>query len=161
MRWDEFERACPELAEEGRRRFVADQLVLLGTNRKDGWPRISPCEVDLAAGHLFLGMMWRSMKALDLHRDPRVVVHTVQCDREAAQGDLKLYGQAVEITDAALRAAFRQAIKARINWAPEEPRFHLFSLDIAWASLVTFGERQTILRWDPSRGLRTQTRTHA
>jgi hypothetical protein len=158
MRWEEFERACPELAAEGRRRFVADQLVLVGTNRKDGWPRISPCEVDLAAGHLFLGMMWRSMKALDLRRNPRVVVHTVQCDRAAARGDLKLYGRGVEITDPELRAAFRQAIKARIDWAPDEPGFHLFSLDVAWASLVAFGDVQTITRWDPSQGLRRHVR---
>jgi hypothetical protein len=158
MRWDEFEQACPELAAEGRRRFLADQLVLLGTNRKDGWPRISPCEVDMVDGHLCLGMMWRSMKALDRCRDPRVIVHTVQCDREAASGDLKLYGRAVEIDDPALRAAYRSAIKARIDWAPDEPLFHLFSLDIAWASFVTFGGGQTIKVWDSARGLRTEVR---
>lgn len=160
MRWDQFEAACPEFAAEGRRRFTHDQLVLLGTNRRDGWPRISPCEVDLAAGHLFLGMMWRSMKALDLRRDPRVIVHTVQCDREAASGDLKLYGRAVEIGERALRAAFRAAIKTRINWAPEEPRFHLFALDVAWASFVKFGGGQTIKTWDPARGLRQRVRDH-
>lgn len=160
MRWDEFEQARPELAAEGRRRFQQDQLVLVGTNRKDGWPRISPCEVDLAAGQLFLGMMWRSMKALDLRRDPRMVVHTVQCDREAARGDLKLYGRGIEIHDRDLRDAFREAIKARIDWAPEEPRFHLFSLDIAWASLVTFGDGQTITVWDPERGVRLARRAH-
>ncbi len=55
MRWDEFEQTCPELAAEGRRRFTADELVLLGTIRQDGWPRISPCEVDFAEGHLLLG----------------------------------------------------------------------------------------------------------
>lgn len=160
MRWDQFEGACPELAAEGRRRFTADQLALLGTNRKDGWPRISPCEVDFVEGHLLLGMMWRSMKALDLRRDPRIVVHTVQCDREASSGDLKLYGRAIEISDPALRSAFRTAIMARINWAPDEPHFHLFSLDIAWASFMQFGGGQTIKVWDPAHGLRTEVRDH-
>jgi hypothetical protein len=56
-----------------RARLVRDQLVMVGTLRKDGWPRISPCQVDIAAGHLLLGMMWRPAKALDLARDPRVV----------------------------------------------------------------------------------------
>ncbi|MGH9429051.1 MAG: pyridoxamine 5'-phosphate oxidase family protein, partial [Terriglobia bacterium] len=74
MRWAEFTAACPELAEMAQRRFVRDQLVLVGTLRTDGWPRISPCEVDIAAGHLFLGMMWRSTKALDLLRDSRLIV---------------------------------------------------------------------------------------
>jgi hypothetical protein len=63
---------------------------MVGTLRKDGWPRISPCEVDFAAGHLFLGMMWRSAKALDLSRDSRVVVHSVTCNREGSDGDVKL-----------------------------------------------------------------------
>lgn len=100
------------------------------------------------------------MKALDLRRDARVVVHTVQCDREAGEGDLKLYGRALEIGDPALRAAFRAAIKARIDWAPDEPHFHLFALDIAWASFVTFGGGQTIMIWDPARGLRKEVRDH-
>ena len=51
------------MAEE---RFRKDELVMLGTLRADGSPRISPCELDVAEGHLFLGMMWRSKKALDL-----------------------------------------------------------------------------------------------
>ncbi len=90
MQWDQFVQACPGLAEVARKRFIRDQLVLVGNLRSDGWPRISPCEVDIAAGHLFLGMMWRSTKAMDLLRDPRLVVHSVQCNREATEGDLKL-----------------------------------------------------------------------
>jgi hypothetical protein len=154
MRWEEFVEACPELAEMAQKRFVRDQLVLVGTLRSDGWPRISPCEVDIAAGHLFLGMMWRSTKALDLLRDPRVIVHSVQCDREAGDGDIKLYGRAIEIRDPSLRAAYRDAIKARIDWAPAEPSFHLFSADIERAAYVVFGGGQRIVTWDSERGLR-------
>lgn len=156
MRWEEFVSACPELAHIGQARFERDQLVLVGSLRKDGWPRISPCEVDIAAGHLFLGMMWRSAKALDLLRDPRVAVHSVTCDREGGQGDLKLYGRAVDVHDASLRKIFREAIKARIDWAPDEPSYHLFSIDIARAAFVTFGNGQQIMVWDPVRGLRTR-----
>ena len=50
MRWDEFTDACPELAGMARDRFAADEMVLLGTIRKDGRARISPCEIDFAAG---------------------------------------------------------------------------------------------------------------
>jgi hypothetical protein len=92
MEWRAFAGACPELAEMAEERFARDQLVLLGTVRRDGSPRISPCEVDVVAGHLFLGMMWRSPKALDLYRDPRLVVHSVTCNREGTDGDIKLYG---------------------------------------------------------------------
>ena len=44
--------------------------MLVGTIRKDGTPRISPNEPDFAVGRLFVSMMWRSKKALDLLRDP-------------------------------------------------------------------------------------------
>jgi hypothetical protein len=57
MRWDEFAEACPEIAALAQRRFAKDEVVMVGTLRKDGSPRISPVEPELAAGHLFLGMM--------------------------------------------------------------------------------------------------------
>jgi len=159
LRWEEFVTACPELGEQAQERFVRDELVLLGTLRSDGWPRISPCEVDMAEGYLMLGMMWRSPKALDLQRDPRLVVHSVQCDRHAAQPDFKLYGRAAEITDPSLREAFREAIRARIDWAPDEPSFHLFTLDVARAASLAFGGgREQVTTWDPKRGLRTRTK---
>ncbi|MGH2682982.1 MAG: pyridoxamine 5'-phosphate oxidase family protein [Actinomycetota bacterium] len=156
MRWDEFEEQCPEIAKTARDRFAHDELVMLGTLRKDGSPRISPCELDLTAGHLFLGMMWRSPKALDLKRDPRIVVHSVTCNREGTEGDVKLYGRAVDVTDGELRAAYREAIRNRIDWAPDEGTYHLFSLDVGGAAHVIFGggeERVTV--WHPETGLRS------
>src|SRR5213594_2952279 len=92
MQWESFIKACPEISEVARARFIRDQLVMVGTLRADGWPRISPCEIDIAAGHLFLGMMWQSKKALDLIRDPRLVVHSVTCNREGTDGDVKRQG---------------------------------------------------------------------
>jgi Pyridoxamine 5'-phosphate oxidase len=157
MQWDEFERACPDLAHEARARFEKDQLVMLGTLRRDGWPRISPCEVDFAAGHLFLGMMWRSPKALDLLRDPRITVHSVTVNREGTHGDIKLYGRVVDIPEPELREAFREAIKQRIDWAPTEPDYHLFSLDVERAGTLRFGGVKRVAAWDPELGLRRWT----
>lgn len=155
MRWEEFEAACPDVAKIARDRFASDQLAMLGTVRSDGWPRISPCEVDFGAGHLFLGMMWRSKKALDLLRDSRINVHSVTCNREGTDGDVKLYGRAVEVTDAPLRSAFRDAIRARIDWSPEEPSYHLFSVDIHRAAYIVFtGAGHQVAVWDPTAGLR-------
>jgi hypothetical protein len=159
MPWDAFERACPELAELGNDRFGRDQLVMLGTLQADGSPRISPCEVDIASGHLFLGMMWRSPKALDLLRDPRIVVHSVTCNREGTDGDLKLHGRAVEVTDPALRETYRAAIRTRIDWAPDEGTYHLFSLEVERAAYVVFGEgEERITTWNPQAGLRKWTK---
>jgi hypothetical protein len=158
--FEEFAAACPAIAGLARVRFTQDQLVMVGTLRKDGWPRISPCEVDFAAGELFLGMMWQSMKALDLLRDPRLVVHSVTCNKEGTDGDIKLYGRARDIQDPALRPAFQDAIRARIDWAPDEPEYHLFALDVERASYVKFGGEQQTMTWDPERGFRERTEQH-
>jgi len=155
VRWDAFEAACPRIAEVGRERFERDELVLLGTIRPDGSPRVSPCEVDLAAGRLFLGMMWHSRKATDLTRDPRVAVHSVPSDRMNPGGDVKLYGRAVQEQDPEVREAFREAIRRRIDWAPKEPSYHLFSLDVTSAAYLRFAEDGgDAWVWDEADGFR-------
>jgi hypothetical protein len=161
MDWNGFLRACPEIGRPAEERFARDELVLLGTLTRDGWPRISPCEVDIVGGHLLLGMMWRSPKALDLRRDPRITVHSVQCDRKAAEPDLKFSGRASEIEEPALRDAYRAAIKARIDWEPEEPNYHLFSFEVEWAASVAFSGdgHETVVTWDPRGGLRTRRKS--
>ena len=159
MRWDTFEDACPEIASMATARFENDQLVMVGTLRKDGSPRISPNEVDLAAGRLFVSMMWRSKKALDLLRDPRVVIHSVTCDKSGSDGDIKLYGRVVDERDPQVREAFRDAIRARIDWAPDEPAFHCFSLDVESAGYTRFSESDghRALAWSPDGGIRELT----
>ena len=47
MRWGEFAAAAPALASFLRERLSATGILLLGTLRADGWPRISPCEAYL------------------------------------------------------------------------------------------------------------------
>src|SRR5947207_14587082 len=154
MRWDVFAKRCPELAKLGEERLRARELCLVGTLRKTGYPRISPCEPDFVDGELMLGMMWRSPKALDLQRDPRCVVHSVVSDRMGTEGDFKLYGRAVDVRDAARRSRYRETIKARLDWEPSEPEFHIFAIDVESAGFVIFGEERYGLAWDPSRGLR-------
>lgn len=155
MRWDAFEQACPEIAGLARDRFAKDEVVLVGTLRRDGSPRVSPNECDFTAGRLFVSMMWRSRKALDLLRDPRVVVHSAPSDRMNPGGDIKLYGRIVDEQDPAVRRAFRDAIRARIDWAPDEPEYHCFSVDVTSAGYTVFGEGGShALAWDQERGLR-------
>ena len=154
MWWDAFERTCPEIGELARARFERDQLVMLGTIRLDGSPRVSPNECDFAEGRLFVSMMWWSRKALDLLRDPRIVVHSVTTNNDGTDGDVKIYGRAVDEQDPELRAAFREAIRRRIDWAPDEPEYHCFSIDVRSAGYVRFGDRAEALTWDAERGLR-------
>jgi hypothetical protein len=154
MRWDEFAAAVPELAALGEERLRAKELCLVGTLRKNGWPRISPVEPEFVDGELLLGMMWQSPKALDLLRDARLVVHSVVSERSGKEGDFKLYGRAVDVQEPERRTAYRAAIKARIDWEPPEPNYHLFAIDIDSAGFVTFAEPRYGLAWDPEKGLR-------
>jgi hypothetical protein len=154
MQWDEFAKQCPEIAKLGEERLRKNELCMVGSIRKDGSPRISPSEVDFAAGQLLLGMMWQSKKALDLLRDPRCAIHSCVCDRMGTEGEFKLYGEAVDIQDPDLRETYRQAIFARIGWEPEEPKYHLFAIDIASAAFATFADEHYALAWDPAKGLR-------
>lgn len=154
MRWDEFEETCPEIAALASERFRAHELCMVGTLRADGSPRISPCELDFAAGSLLLGMMWRSRKALDLLRDPRCVLHSCTTDRMGTEGDAKLYGRAEDVRDPALRETYREAVRARIDWAPEEPEFHVFAFHVERAGYITFAEPRRVMAWDERHGLR-------
>ncbi|MBA3364110.1 MAG: pyridoxamine 5'-phosphate oxidase family protein [Actinomycetota bacterium] len=154
MRWNEFADACPEIADPAAQRFRAQELCMLGTLRADGSPRISPCELDFAAGHLILGMMWQSRKAFDLLRDPRCILHTCTTDRMGTEGDAKIYARAVDVQDPELRTTYRETVKERIDWAPEEPKFHAFSIDVESAGFISFAEPKTVIAWDPSRGTR-------
>jgi hypothetical protein len=99
-----------------------------------------------------LGMMPNSRKSHDLERDPRITVMTPQCDREAKRGDFKLYGRAVEVTDAALRELYAVTIEAAISWRPTEP-YPLLSVEIDSATYISFGAKRRLLRWTPGGGV--------
>ena len=136
LTWDEFKDAAPELAALGKERFEATGLVLVGSLRKNGWPRISPVEPLFADGQLYLGMMWQSRKALDLKRDSRCTVHNTVSSRDGREGEFKVYGRAVEVTDLEARRRYGDALYEKIGFKPEEPEYHLFSIDVEIASFA-------------------------
>ena len=133
-------------------RLKAAGLVLLGTNRSGGWPRISPIEAFVVDGELMLGMMWQSRKALDLLRDPRLTIATVQTERDPTYGDLKLYGKAVDVPERSRRKAYGDHLDAAISFRPEEP-YHLFAADIQHAGYISFGNERRMVRWSVANGM--------
>jgi hypothetical protein len=153
MNWGAFAAASPELAALGRERFERRELCMLGTLRPNGWPRISPCELDLVGDELLLGMMWQSPKARDLLRDDRCVVHSCTSDRNGTEGDFKLYGRARDEHDPSVRDAYRAAVRARIDWEPTDP-FHLFAIAVESAGFVIFSPESYAMAWDATRGTR-------
>ena len=147
--WATFEQEAPELAAVGTDRFASTGLALVGTSRRDGSPRISPCEPFIVDGDLYLGMMWQSKKALDLIRDPRCVVHSTVSDKMGTEGEFKAYGLALDVPEPERRAAYNRTLQEQIDWSPEGD-FHLFALDLTAVGYCRFHEgTQVIRRWRP------------
>ena len=99
--WRDLEGAAPELAAAIEQRFADHKHALLATLRRDGSPRISGIETTFRNGELWLAMMPDSTKTADLRRDPRFALHAAPIDLELVDGDAKINGRAIEVTDPA------------------------------------------------------------
>jgi len=103
--------------------------------------------------------MWQSKKALDLIRDPRCLVHSVVSNKDGSEGEVKLRGRAVDVTDKRLRERSAQDSFDTTGWRPEEP-YHLFWLDIEDAAYIKFSETgdQTVKTWHAGRDEQSRVR---
>lgn len=137
LTWQEFAQQDPQLAALGEERLDRNGLVMLATLRKNGWPRISPVEPLFFSGQLYLGMMWRSQKALDLLRDPRCSIHNAVSDRHGTEGEFKVYGRAINVTDQGERERYMEAMCKKIDLPNEPGEFHCFALDLDSAAANT------------------------
>ena len=151
--WGEIETEAPELAKLARERFDAHVHKTLATLRRDGSPRISGIETEFRDGEMWLGMMWRSVKALDLQRDPRFALHSGSDDPpdepSTWMGDAKVAGRAEEVTD-------RERVEeVQGEKAPSGPS-HLFRCDVSEVVVVRVGEpadHLVIESWHEGRGV--------
>src|SRR5258708_6658115 len=94
-----------------------------------------------------IGAMTWSQKAADLRRDPRYVLHSAVTGPDSGEGELKLFGSAVE-AEAELHSAAAEA------WWSTWPSGTaiVFALHIAQAVFISWETGQglmTIHRWDP------------
>src|SRR3989442_14447116 len=99
MRWKEFEAGAPDMAAFAREQLEQTRVMIIGTIRRDGTPRISLIEPCILDGELYLGMMWQSRKALDLLRDPRLVLHNPIYSSTGEESEISLHGRTVDIHD--------------------------------------------------------------
>jgi hypothetical protein len=150
--WSEFAAAAPALAERVQQRFDAHRHKTMATLRKDGSPRISGTETQFEDGELWIGSMWKAVKALDLQRDPRYAIHSATVDPEApGWSEAKIAGVAHEVVD-------KDEINRRNGEAANDGESHLFRLDITEASAVYLNDAKTKLVievWTPEKGVRT------
>jgi hypothetical protein len=146
-RWCEIEQEAPELAAAARQFLDAGVHKTLATLRRDGAPRISGTEMEIRDGDLWFGGMWRSVKALDLQRDPRFALHSPSPSPPDWRGDAKLSGRAEEVTD--------PEVVARMTQGAPPGSSHLFRADITELSVVRLaesGDSLVIESWHAGRG---------
>jgi len=121
----------------------------LATLRQDGAPRISGIELEFVDGDVVMGMMPGSVKAADLRRDARMVIHAASDDpptedASAWLGDAKIAGRAVEVA-------------GESSGLPS----NRFRIDISEVVLTRVGQpadHLLIESWHPGRGLERRTR---
>ena len=155
--------AAPDLGTRVQDRFESTGLALLATLRRDGAPRISGIETFFGLGDLWLGMMPRSLKAKDLQRDGRFALHAATADKDMTDGDAKIAGVAIEVTEGAQRAAYARGFAEATGYDPNDAGdFHLFRLEVTEVVHLTIApERDAMLieRWSPGRAVETIRRS--
>lgn len=154
MHWSDIQLAQSALARLGQRRLIEPGIVLVATIRQDGTPRVSPVEPLLMDGDLWLSMMWQSTKALDLLRDPRILVHSVITTRDGAEGEFKIRGTARPERDPVVQRRYASVAANSLGWDPQPGRFHLFAVDIGDVTFISYDTAtgdQHLASWPPGR----------
>jgi hypothetical protein len=152
--WDKLTADAPDLAAAVRRSFDQGKHKVMATIRRDGAPRVSGTEVTFADGEVWLGSMPDSVKARDLRHDPRVALHSPTVDESMAQGDAKLSGRAIEVTDPGVIDRFVKAMTEQAGYPPPPGPFHLFRVDLAEAVCTRVeGDHLVIDSWHEGRGV--------
>lgn len=136
--WAEFEAAEPRFAARVRRLLTVRKHLTMATLRRDGSPRISGTEVQLADGELRIGSMPGAVKALDLRRDPRIAIHGPTTDPPKGRrwrGEAKIAGRAIEL--------------------PSTDEAHAFRIDLDEAVITSVEDGRLVVEsWRPERGYR-------
>jgi Pyridoxamine 5'-phosphate oxidase len=158
MAWHDLEEFAPEIARLGRERLEQTRVVLLGSLRADGSPRISPVEPYLAHGELLFGAMSWSAKVRDLLRDPRCVLHSAISDPDSGAGELKLHGRAT-VADEQTRDGCRE------GWWLDRPTDEaaVFSVAIGEATFVSWDTEHglmTVRHWSAKQGYKESSRSY-
>ena len=147
----------PEFAARVRACFDAHRHKILATLRADGAPRVSGIEATFAVGELWLAGMPRSVKFADLRRDPRLALHSGSDEPDTFTADAKVSGRAVEVSDAAERAAFGEA-----TGNPADGDYELFRIDVDQVVLTAVAPEKDALvisSWRPGGRLMEVRRT--
>lgn len=159
----ELETAAPEIGEPIRARLEATGIGLVATLRRDGSPRISPFEVSILDGSLYVGSMPGATKAQDLRRDGRACLLTPVADKDDLGGEGKLFLDVREIADpgeagAVLRGMTEGTEMAETDFG-DSPMFELRITGAAWQRVND--DHWDTLSWNENDGVRHRRREGA
>jgi hypothetical protein len=139
----------PALGAAAHERLIKPGVLLVGTTRRDGSARISGVEPLVMNGDLWLSMMRSSTKALDLARDPRILLHSIVTGPEAA-AEIKVRGTVRAETSPDVQRLYAETVAAEIGWRPVVGQFTLFAVDIEDVTYIGYdaeSSAQHVARW--------------
>ncbi|MCU1501097.1 MAG: pyridoxamine 5-phosphate oxidase, partial [Ilumatobacteraceae bacterium] len=157
--FDALRQLAPTLARPIGERFLATGLGMLGTVRLDGSARVSPIEVTIQDGHLYVGSMPGARKAQDLARDARCCLVTPLADKHDTSGEGKLFCLARFVDDeeeAARVLGNALAADVDLDAFAGSPCFELQIVGAAWQYVE--GETFRTISWSAATGLRRRER---
>ncbi len=158
--FEELARVAPDIAGPVRARLEATGIGLVATVRRDGSPRISPFEVSIIGGSLYVGSMPGAVKARDLDRDPRAALLTPITDKDDLAGEGKLFLRARRLDDPDERAAVTSGLVEGTEMSSDDvgssPFYELRITGAAWQHVD--GDCWDTLSWTEAGGFRHRRR---
>jgi hypothetical protein len=148
MRWSEFAACQPALAAVAHDQLIRPGVVLIGTTRRDNSARISGVEPLIMDGELWLSLMPASTKARDLHRDPRILLHSI-ITNPSPQAEIMMRGTVHAETGRGAELRYAAAVEAHLGWRPIPGEFTLLAVDISDVTYIGHDEAnaQHVARW--------------
>ena len=149
MKWSAIAASEPALGAVVSDKLIGPGVLLAGTVRRDGSPRISGVEPLVMDGDLWLSMMRTSTKAMDLARDPRILLHSIVTGPEPA-AEVKIRATVHAEDDYDMQRRYAAAVSAEIGWHPVVGEFTLFVVDVEDVTYIGYDadtSGQHVARW--------------
>jgi hypothetical protein len=149
MRWGAVVNAEPHLGRLMRHKLLDPGVLLMGSIKLDGRPRISGVEPLVMHGDLWLSMMEQSMKTRDLRRDARIALNSIISDR-GGQMEVKIDGRAREEKGEERLGAYAETTAEQLGWRPVVGHFALFQIDLVAVTAIGYDPKtgdQHVARW--------------
>jgi hypothetical protein len=149
MKWSAIAASEPGLGAVAFDKLIRPGVLLAGTIRRDGSPRISGVEPLVMDGDLWLSMMPTSAKVMDLARDHRIVLNSVVTGPEPA-AEVKVRGTVRAEHDRDVHERYAAAVSAGIGWRPVVGEFTLFAVDVEDVTYIGYDpdtSGQHVARW--------------